>query len=253
MRFFECHLHLFLDGLVYKGGGFPNKSSVMMQSVQLLPCPPLAWAQKPRYHLKNNIPRLVFAGKVTNKDVFPQIFGDLYYIPIIRSLTKQGLSVDIFASHSRDKQQYQEQFSDYLQEETDNSQFVIHQGIPIRELVSKLSIHFDFGLILHYLPDDLLVGEAHLDSGLPSKLFTYLAAGLPIIVSEQYVYVASWVLKHKVGIVVRECEIDHLAALLKRVDYKLLCKNVQKVQEQLPLKKNMNDIYNMLFSCTNAK
>lgn len=91
-----------------------------------------------------------------------------------------------------------------------------------------------------HLTDQTKLNVFHYDTCIPTKFFTYLSAGLPVIVSKEFGYIASLVKKHEIGIVISENEIDSLSEIIKRYDYEKLKANVKRAREELSMKRHIN-------------
>lgn len=87
------------------------------------------------------------------------------------------------------------------------------------ELLKHLSENSDFGIINP--PSD--AWASYYDYGTTSKMGTYLAAGLPILVSSKCKYISSLVAKYKVGASFDKLDdIPWLVSSLSRSDYELM-------------------------------
>ena len=246
---YENNLHQYIDCLVFKGGDYPNSENLIKHSIpviELLPCPPSSWMVLPKFNLSADTPKLVYAGQIKSREYYPEFFGDLYYIPVIHALTDQELPVTIYTSVASNWKDCEDLFGEYLTEQKKNPLFSILPGVPVRSLLSKLSNEYDFGLIVHYFPSSLQVGVKHLETAMASKLFTYLAAGLPVLVSAELKCMAEWVDDHHVGIVIEQDEIIDIYTIIMKYDYDYLCSNVKKVQEMHILEASAEEIYNVL-------
>ena len=92
-------------------------------------------------------------------------------------------------------------FGDYQALAAEAPRFSLRAWMPQARLLAELHGRFDFGLLLYPFPADLAVGRDHLRGALASKLFAYLAAGLPVLVSEELEYMATLVREHGIGLV----------------------------------------------------
>lgn len=233
IRYFEKFMLSFIDGVVYKNGG-PTVNGILQDctsdTLQIMPAPSLGFAQKSVNDRVQPRTRLVYAGQVKNSDYFPDIFGDMYLLPIFKQFTMSGYGVDIFCSYSRDEQHYKTQFSEYLAEERVNKNLKIHPRLPVRKLITRLARSYDYGLVLFNETENLAVGKDHVETASASKLFTYLFAGLPVIVSAELKYMASLVEQHGLGVVLDNSELLDLPRYLNGLDYNALLQNVDASQ-----------------------
>lgn len=72
---------------------------------------------------------------------------------------------------------------------------------------------------------------------LSTKLFTYIQAGLPVIISEEYKYMVDICNKYSIGIVLSRKDVPQLGEILKDVDVSSLLKNVHCARYELDISK----------------
>jgi hypothetical protein len=77
-----------------------------------------------------------------------------------------------------------------------------------------------------------------------TKNYTYLEAGLPILVNDEYSYCKELVEKNSIGIAVKSKDLRNIDQILKSVDIYNLKKNVKKFN----VKNNLFEKYNELSS-----
>ena len=75
-----------------------------------------------------------------------------------------------------------------------------------------------------------------------TKNYTYLEAGLPILVNDEYSYCKELVEKNSIGIAVKSKDLRNIDHILKKVDINSLKKNVKKFN----VKNNLFEKYNEL-------
>ena len=67
---------------------------------------------------------------------------------------------------------------------------------------------------------------------MPSKFFTYLEAGLPVLVNSEFTGVCALVREHGLGVVVEQADFHRLAEVLAAVDLQALRQNVARYRER---------------------
>ena len=77
-----------------------------------------------------------------------------------------------------------------------------------------------------------------------TKNYTYLEAGLPILVNDEYSYCKELVEKNSIGIAVKSKDLRNIDRILKNIDIYNLKKNVKKFN----VKNNLFEKYNELSS-----
>jgi hypothetical protein len=232
MRNAEAHVRRAPGGFVFKGS-----RAVLDQafgpapgpSLEIAPCPPRAWQQPPLPPPPGPL-RLVHAGQLKGAATSRAVFGDLHYLPVIRALTDQGCEVTAYGSAAPDAETFARQWADYRDEAARNPRFVLHPHQPVRTLIQDLPGRFHYGLCAYRFDQDLAVGKRHLDSALASKLFTYLAAGLPVLVSRQLGTMSALVEQHGCGVVLEAGDLERLPARLQGVDHQALREGVVRAQ-----------------------
>ncbi|TPV96819.1 MAG: hypothetical protein B7733_02745 [Myxococcales bacterium FL481] len=197
-----------------------------------LPCPPASWVRSPRARERGHQPsRLVHAGQLKNADASNAVFGDIKYHGVVRRLCSLGFSVTAYGSVIPGDRSAAEFHRDYVRLAEEPIGFTFHERLPVRRLIEQLNARYDFGLLFYRFPAELCVGREHLESTIASKLFTYLAAGLPVIVSPELQRMAAFVRDRGVGIVLTWSEVERLPELVRQCDYPRLCERVGEVQQ----------------------
>ncbi len=119
----------------------------------------------------------------------------------------------------------------------------VHSCVPLpeEEFVHTIS-EYDYGLI-GPTPEDrrpLVTGY-----GPPFKFITYLRAGLPIVVPEDFIMVAEIVRRHGIGVVYSYDDLDGIPELLSRQDLRQLKANVIRCREHFRIEKGAAKILRM--------
>ena len=84
----------------------------------------------------------------------------------------------------------------------------IYDTLPINKLISEISI-YDYGINLQTInKKDTKVSNFCFDGGMGTKTFTYLEAGLPIIVNSETKYSDELIKKNKIGISLSSKELN---------------------------------------------
>ncbi len=231
----EAYTRRHSDLLIYKDSGAWIEKKLLeadASCMKLYPCPQLKWMKKPKRHAGEGALRLVYAGQVMNKQAPRAVFGDLDYLGLIRELTQQGAEITVFNSVFSSRELCQDLFSDYHLEMQNNSRFIFREGIEMPGIIYALHGEYDYGLIMFDFERDIAVGKVHLRQTMASKLFTYLAAGLPVIVSEELAYMADFVRANGIGIVVGKNDRSNLVDLLKETDPGQFIDNICTAQQE---------------------
>ncbi|MBI4929398.1 MAG: hypothetical protein HY841_01455 [Bacteroidetes bacterium] len=183
---------------------------------------------------------LVYAGGVAGSHRNPKQYGNIQFHEIINILSKQEIHFHIYPSPSNIRADYEE----YEQIAKQNSFFHFHEPVAQDKLAEELSkYHFGFhtGFVnkeLHKQSYDKYKYCTTL------KLFNFIEAGIPVIISENIVY-QSWIVKrYKSGILIDKQDLLDLRKILFQDDYTILAENVILAQKKLSLKDNTKRLLN---------
>ena len=75
-----------------------------------------------------------------------------------------------------------------------------------------------------------------------SKIFTYLEAGLPIIISEETGFMASFVVENDIGISVSWCNLKNLRKIIEHTDWDRIRRSIQKKRQSWRMEAQINHL-----------
>lgn len=231
----EAYTRQHSDLLIYKDGGSwieKRATNANARTLKLYPCPPYRWMRAPKISSRSNILRLVYAGQVMNNRAPPEIFGDLNYLHLIKELTLQGAELTIFNSVYSSRELSKDLFREYYIEMHKNPRFIFRDGIEMPRIISALHGVYDYGLVLFDFDQNTAVGDKHIKETMASKIFTYLSAGLPVVVSEELSNMANFVRENGIGIVVGKDDQKNLISNLRSIDAHRFTKNIKDAQKK---------------------
>lgn len=169
---------------------------------------------------------LVFCGTL-NPSYYPApAFGDVQLLALIRELMSQGIAFHVFPNPYQAIGQ-EGVFWDYEYLARQSPFFMLHQGVRPESLSQTIS-GMGWGAMLYRFPADCTVRKEHLTHMLPTKFFSYLEAGLPVVVSESIGAVARIVEEHGLGLVIAREKLARLGTLLEAADYEACRANVRR-------------------------
>lgn len=180
---------------------------------------------------------IVHGGNVASSRFPEKNFGDTQYHSLIETITRQGIYFDIFLTPQYNALRAKQLFWDYMLMAKKNSFFNFKRGLPLDKAPKEFS-KYDFGAMISFLDRGGGFNE-HIQTRLATKFFTYLEAGLPIIVCEEFQYAAKLVKEHGIGIVVSQKDLDNLPDVINRYDREKLRANVKKAQKELSMDKHI--------------
>ncbi len=152
---------------------------------------------------------LVYAGGVAGSHRDPKHYGNIQFHKLIETLTAQGLHFHIYPSPSSSRTDYEE----YEAIAKTNARFHFHQPVAQGDLSRELS-QYHFGM-LPFFRSLSEQSETKLKYATTLKLFNYLEAGLPVMVSRDLGF-QSWIVERfgcGIGI-----ELEDLQQLGKKIN-----------------------------------
>lgn len=173
--------------------------------------------------------KVVFTGTL-NPSQYPRPpFGDVMLLDLARLLAAQGIEFHAFPTPYQDASE-RGPFWDYHYLMAGEERFRLHPGLEPRAMTRRIaSLHYGSMLYL-FAPDSTVLPE-HLAYIMPTKFFSYLEAGLPVLVSSHFTSIAGLVEEHGLGLVVGQDGLPGLAHLLDRTDYPRLRANVLRFRQ----------------------
>lgn len=172
-------------------------------------------------------------------------FEDFQFRRLIEKITRQGIYFDIYVNLHMVPWRIKHEYGDYILMSKENNFFNFKKGLLLDEATKEFS-KYDFGAMV-YLFDKADKGRGmkeHNRMRLPDKFFTYLEAGLPILVSEELQYVAKLVKEYEMGIVVSQRDLDNLTEIINSYDREKLKANVKRAREELSMKRHIVRLIN---------
>ncbi|MBF0186370.1 MAG: hypothetical protein HQL50_00420 [Magnetococcales bacterium] len=240
------------DGLFHKSDGPWVEEHVKKAEAPdlcVMPCPPKSWFRESRTPAP--IPpegpfRLVYPGQIKPPGEQRRIFGVMNFLPMIQSFGRQGVDFSIHHPIYYSPSESQRVFADYHREADGNPHFKFLPGVPLPDLLDHLVGRYHLGLVANFFDDDFAVGWSHTEECMSSKLFVYLAAGLPVLVSEEYRFMARFVQEREIGVVVSRSELENLVPVLERIDWSALSTRVIEARSDLHVDANTPKILDFM-------
>ena len=207
-----------------------------------------------KYSRKDGKIHIVYGGIIASSDKSKELYSIIQFIDLAKKMTKQGICFHIYTSPHISPLQIKSLYLDYIQLAAETPNFSFKQGIPQDKAIKEFS-KYDFAILssLSYIEK---VNTFHKNTMLQSKFFTYLSAGIPIIVTEEDGNSMSLVKKYEVGIVIKQNEIEYLSEIIKGYDYEKLRFNVRRAREELSMKKHIGrliEFYEQVYATKTLK
>lgn len=176
---------------------------------------------------------LVYAGGLYGKSARGSSHGIENFDPLIESLTSNKIYLHLYPNPEAPIDYYY----DYVLEQKKNAYLKVHKSIPQKQMGEELS-KYHFGVLPHFKEKGSKISSAKLAFGTSNKFFNFLEAGLPILVSNEMIYMAWLVKRYKIGIIFNELDQKNLRTVIKNCNYTLLQQNVLSIREQLSMHNN---------------
>lgn len=193
--------------------------------------------------LNENDIHVVYAGGVAGSHRNPAQYGNIQFQGLIKTLTAQKLHFHIYPSPSNIRADYEE----YEKIANENPYFHFHLPLAQQELAKELS-KYHFGL-LPFFRSLSEQSDLKLKYATTLKLFNYLEAGIPVIVSEDIIYQNTVLNRYGTAINLSEESLKFLREKILAMNYNELRQNVVIAREKLSLKNNiirLNNFYKSL-------
>lgn len=226
----QSHLDRFLDGLG-AGSGMPRA--------------PFHGYPLHRFFRNGQNPdpfSVVFPGSLLPGN-FPQAaFADGHVLRLVREyVAPQNIRYHVFANPFSGDGSF-ERFWDYHYLSRKEPLFRLHPGMSPERLVDEIS-NFGFGAMFYLLDNGFKVLMEHYASLIPTKVFTMLEAGLPIIYNEEFEYLGGLAAEWGLGIHVSQDDIRRgIRPLIEGCDYPQLRKNVAAFRKAYSMESRIDDL-----------
>lgn len=236
------------DGLIFSYStevGERLKSRYKINSPMLefhsYPCDEFMSEGSSKYSDQDGKIHIVQGGMVAPSRLPEKFNRDSRYHSLIEILTRQGIYFDIYVTARRIKRDY----DDYIRMSEKNPLFRFNGGMLLDQATKEFS-KYDFGsLIMTYNDKEEIFYnrgvyiEEHKGMKLPDRFFTYLEAGLPILIRDDILYGAKLVKEYGIGIVVGRNELNNLVEVINSYDREKLKANVKRARQELSMKRHI--------------
>jgi hypothetical protein len=173
---------------------------------------------------------LVYAGGVAGSHRNKTHYGSIQFHNLIKILSEQKIHFHIYPSpsiHSTDKTEYE-------QIAVNNIYFHFHKSVSQENLAYELN-KYHFGILPFFLEDTQQSSEKY-KYATTLKLFNYIEAGIPIIVSQDLVY-QSWIVeRYKAGLTITKNDLVRLKNIVTAIDYQAMVNTMIANRENISLK-----------------
>lgn len=170
---------------------------------------------------------LVYAGGVAGSHRDPKQYGNTQFHKLIRCFSEQKIHFHVYPAPSSQAGDYEE----YRHLGKSFPFFHFHESFPQQDLTRELS-KYHFG-VLPFFREHSDQSDAKLKFATTLKLFNYLEAGIPVLVSADLGY-QSWVVRrNRCGFTISRNDLENLHKLLYLIPYSELTGRVIKARKLL--------------------
>lgn len=190
----------------------------------------------------NSPQTIVWAGQVWdfNEDTRYLIPSSGLYSSF-EALLKKGFNCRILLDPAKIPKTPVDWFSKY-QNLSQFGNFEILAG-PTTDKLPEFISQFHFGIIFFTQDmDKFVVRKVKLRNQIQNKLFSYIEAGLPVLVVEEFDYLARFVNKFGIGLSAPSQEIHTLVRRINQADYQMLVKNVVDFRQKYHAERMIEDV-----------
>jgi virulence-associated protein VapD len=181
---------------------------------------------------KDNEIHTVFTGHISTN---PKI-KYCYYIPLAKILAKQKIHLHIYPNPNQYKTS-----NDYLKLDKNEPYFHFHKPLPMKKLINEIA-KYDWGIWIHSEETTIRTTKEKIKTGIGNKMFTYLEAGLPIIVSDSRLYGVEIVIGNNLGFKINDKEWVNLKTLIKHQNISQLINNIKIKRKELSIQSNKSKL-----------
>ena len=172
----------------------------------------------------------VYAGGVAGSHRDKTHYGSIQFHELIKLLDGQHIHFHIYPSPSNFKADYEE----YFQIAQTTEYFHFHAPVS-QEIIAEELNKYHFGVIPFFSTNSKQSKDKY-KYATSLKLFNYIEAGIPILVSEDLLY-QSWIVRrYNAGIIIGKDDLTRIREVVLRQDYLKLVADLIKRREEISLK-----------------
>ena len=211
-----------------------NGAKLRDMEFQAYPCAEFISYSDRKISDEDGVIRLVFGGNLVpvDKNHPPSLFPETTMHQAFGDILEQGIAIDLLhVPHAPLPEDYPS-YTDYHELARRFERFRIMEGVPPDSFSERIA-DYDFGILLfHFDPDIVRLGQGQVKGVIATKIFSYLEAGLPVLVNAEYENMAAFVEGNGLGIAVHSSEIGDIAGKIAAFDYEASVSNIKRYNEE---------------------
>ncbi len=188
--------------------------------------------QKPVCRNYNDIWKIVYVGNITKSSDNPQK-GIGQFQSLIKEFAEQKIEFHIYPSPTVSSSTLLE----YTELSKNNPYFILHHSIDQSSLANEIS-QYTFAIV-PFFKESSTESEVKYKYANTLKIFNYIEAGLPILVSEDLGFQSALITRYNLGFKINAASVRNLHAHLKKDHYEFLLEHYSQNREILSLQSNI--------------
>ncbi len=177
---------------------------------------------------------VVYVGEVAGSFRDSRQFATIQFHHIAESFARQGIHLHLYPAPGT----FRADVDEYRQLSQSNRFLHVHEPVHQSQLARELS-SYDFGLIPFFFRDTMHSWEKFKYST-SLKLFNFVEAGIPVIVSRDIVF-QSWIVeRYGMGLSIEKTDIDRMRKLISGIRYDELLKNIEGNRKYIALSNHID-------------
>jgi hypothetical protein len=159
--------------------------------------------------------------------------------PFIEAVARNGSTLTFFVNQNA-RNMHWDEHQHYFELATRFPKFTFRKGVPFFKLPRTLS-DFHYGAVYENVPASSQ-NPKHFEYNMPTKMFSYLEAGLPILTHDRATYVREFVETHSLGLVYDIDRIHEIPQMIARADHGELKSAVERYRDAHDMDSALNDL-----------
>ncbi|MGD0709901.1 MAG: hypothetical protein ABR968_01840 [Bacteroidales bacterium] len=176
---------------------------------------------------------LVYAGGIAGSHRNKSHYGAIQFHNLIKVFSEQKIHFHIYPSPSV----HITDISEYEKIAGTNDYFHFHKSVPQENLADELS-KYHFGLI-PFFSKDTRISTEKIKYATSLKLFNYIEAGIPLIISKDLIY-QSWIVeRYCAGYSIGADDLSRIKEIILSINYRDLVSGMIEKREEISLKNHI--------------
>jgi len=177
---------------------------------------------------------IVYAGGVVGSHRNSAEYGSLQHHWLIKILSEQKIHFHLYPTPAGIHADYEE----YKTIAKYNSYFHFHEPVAQQKLAAELS-QYHFGILAFFTEQNKQSPDKY-KFATTLKLFNYMEAGIPVLISKDIIYQRWMAERYKAGIVLSAKEdINSLREIILKIDYQKQVKDLMLKRNKISLSRNI--------------